>query len=80
MVGEYKEALEDMVWQFAYRSLRGRTRYLTTGGLSALEGAFVALEWDDPYHPPESPGCDQVGCYGWATSGREGKRYCKDHS
>ncbi len=58
---KYKEALEDMVWQFAYR--RGGM-YLSTGGLSALEGAFEALGWDDPYEVKDpSMECDIEGCH-----------------
>jgi len=41
---ELKEALIDMVWQFAYTSSKG----YHTGGLSALEGAFHALGLSDP--------------------------------
>ena len=41
---ELKEALIDMVWQFAYTSSKG----YHTGGLSALEGAFYALGLSDP--------------------------------
>ena len=41
---ELKEALIDMVWQFAYTGSKG----YHTGGLSALEGAFDALGLSDP--------------------------------
>lgn len=40
---ELREALVDMVWQFAYTSSKG----YHTGGLSALEGAFSALGISD---------------------------------
>jgi hypothetical protein len=42
-----REALEDMVGQFAYET--GRLGEITTGGLSALEHAFSVLGWDDPH-------------------------------
>jgi len=61
-----KDALEGMIWQFAYR---GNTRttgepMLYCGGLSALEDAFSALGWDDP-HIIEDPSleCDVEGCH-----------------
>jgi len=41
---ELREALIDMVWQFAYTGSKG----YHTGGLSALEGAFDALGLSDP--------------------------------
>ena len=41
---ELREALVDMVWQFAYTCSEG----YHTGGLSALEGAFGALGLSDP--------------------------------
>jgi hypothetical protein len=41
----YKDALIDMVSQFAYRGTKNR---ITTGGLSALEGAFYELGLEDP--------------------------------
>lgn len=48
-VEELEAALEDMVDQFAYRwEHDGKTTFIT-GGLSALENAFMALGLDDPY-------------------------------
>ena len=43
-----REALEDMVWQFAYRGTYEGRENLHTGGLSALESAFDALGISDP--------------------------------
>jgi len=45
---ELKEALKDMVNQFAYRGTYEGRENLHTGGLSALEGAFSALGVSDP--------------------------------
>jgi hypothetical protein len=45
---ELKEALADMVSQFAYRGTYEGRENLHTGGLSALEGAFLALGISDP--------------------------------
>jgi hypothetical protein len=61
-----REALEAMVWQFAYRTLVDGRRSLTTIGLSALEDAFVALGWEDPHFVTEA-GCDIKDCGAWAT-------------
>lgn len=49
-MSKYKEALEDMVNQFAYKfDGKGKTPpSIGTGGLSALEYAFWALGWEDP--------------------------------
>ena len=61
-----KDALEDMVYQFGYRSVIGGKRCFTTGGLSALENAFEALGWDEG-HVVEDGGCEIEGCNEWAT-------------
>lgn len=48
---QLREALENMVWQFGYHTVRTLTdnkAIISTGGLSALEEAFEALGWDDP--------------------------------
>jgi hypothetical protein len=70
-MNKYKEELESMVWQFAYRSLKGNRLVLTTGGLSALEGAFEVLGWDDPHYvePDIMITCNIVGCHDWTVSG-----------
>ena len=64
-----QEALEDMVWQFAYRGTRGRSVYLGTGGLSAFEGAFMALGWEDPYRCGIENACEVFGCFEWHVAG-----------
>jgi hypothetical protein len=65
-----REALEDMVWQFAYRfdGAAKRPPSLSTGGLSALEHAFSVLDWPDPKKCPDSS-CDLRGCQRWPSSG-----------
>ena len=45
---ELREALIDMVWQFAYEGTKNGKGVMYTGGLSALEGAFSALGLSDP--------------------------------
>ena len=45
---ELKEALIDMVWQFAYEGTKNGEGVMYAGGLSALEGAFSALGLSDP--------------------------------
>ena len=66
----YKEALEDMVWQFAYRDTKGNKPVLHTGGLSALEGAFEVLGWEDPKVIEDTDGviCDVKNCPEWVTN------------
>lgn len=80
---ELLETVEDLVRQFAYpgRVMDGAPS-LTTGGLSALEGAFAVLGWSDPYPCPEGA-CEHPGCTEWATCGTptpDGyKRLCGMH-
>lgn len=71
MPSKYKEALEDMVWQFRHRGTKNNQPVIYTGGLSALEGAFEALGWDDPHYLPDAEGycCEIEGCVGPDTSG-----------
>lgn len=80
---ELKEALEDMAFQFAYRSVRGGHLILTTGGLSALEQAFHLLGWHDDMHAVPELECQQEGCHREATCGmptHDGyKRLCGEH-
>ena len=45
---ELKEALISMMWQFAYYGTKKNVAVMHTGGLSALEDAFVALGLSDP--------------------------------
>ena len=86
MSNDYKDALEDMVWQFAYRS-DGKGRkppVLFTGGLSALEHAFGVLDWPDPKPCPDSS-CDIKGCQKWPQAGvpfpnGDYLSLCSDHS
>ena len=69
MESEIKEALEEMVWQFAFRGVKDNTSILWTGGLSALETAFEALGWDDPKFFEDMEGiCDVEGCAEWVSS------------
>ena len=67
---EYKDALEDMVYQFAYQwdGSGNRPPSLGTGGLSALEYAFRVLGWPDPCPQPDSS-CDIKRCQKWPQAG-----------
>lgn len=67
---EYKEALEEMVWQFAHRGVKGRKSVMHTGGLSALESAFEALGWSDPKFFDDMDGviCDAKRCPEWVVA------------
>jgi len=82
---ELREALEGMVWQFGYRGVKSGRPIIWTGGLSALEEAFEALDWDDPHYLPEEDfTCEVEGCMEEITSGlRWGGLYlslCHEHS
>ncbi len=61
---DYKEALEEMVWQFGYRGVKNKLPVIHTGGLGALESAFEALGWEDPHYLPDAEGycCEIEGC------------------
>ena len=64
-----KDALTEMVWQFAHRGQHDGKPVLHTGGLSALEGAFDALGWADPLVVEDGPWiCDVEGCGGWTVA------------
>lgn len=65
-----RNALEDMVWQFAYRNdgQGKKPPVLFTGGLSALEHAFSVLGWPDPKPCPDAS-CDIEACQRWPHSG-----------
>jgi hypothetical protein len=67
---ELREALEDMAWQFAYKGVKNGKSVLHTGGLSALESAFIALGWDDPHFIEDYDGviCDVEGCAEFVTN------------
>ena len=82
---ELKEALEDMIYQFGYRGVVNNKPVITTGGLSALESAFNALEWFDPHFIQEEGNtCEIVGCMEESSSGQNwGDMYlrlCYKHS
>ncbi len=82
--GELREALEGMVYQFAYRTVKGRSPALCTGGLSALEYAFEALGWrDDPHRVGAECACEVKGCYRWVEGSviwdGMNVRLCSDH-
>jgi hypothetical protein len=70
---EAKEALESMIWQFAYRGIRNKKPVLYTGGLSALEEAFEALGWTNPYFLTkteiEDTCCEVIDCYESSSAG-----------
>jgi len=74
---ELYAALEDMVWQFADRI--DNPPRLGTMGLSALEGAFETLGWDDPHTPEEVVQCAYPGCNRWATGAVNQKWTCHEH-
>ena len=57
-IAELEAGLVDMCCQFAFWSSKGGH---WTGGMSALEGAFGLLDWDDPHLAPECC-CDEPGC------------------
>lgn len=66
----YKEALEDMVFQFGHRGVKNKKPMIWTGGLSALEEAFEVLGWDNPHYLPEQGyTCEVVGCMEADTCG-----------
>lgn len=64
------QVLEHMVFQFGYRAVKNGKPVIHTGGLSALEGAFEVLGWDDPHYLPEEGfTCEVVGCMNEDTVG-----------
>ena len=85
-MNQCKEALKSMVQQFGRRSVKSKKPVIHTGGLSALEEAFLALGWDDPHYlPEEGYTCEVVGCMEADTAGThwgESKLYlrlCHEH-
>ena len=88
-MADFRGVVKDLVWQFAYRGNDHSGKWLSTGGLSALEGAFKALGWNDPYlgwndpYYVEGGGCEHPGCKAWATCGTPTpsgyKRLCREH-
>lgn len=85
---KYKEALEGMVWQFAYRGVKDNKPILWTGCQSALEHAFRVLDYPDPKFIDDIDGsiCDVEGCPEWVETqgtnwGNEGYWcLCANHS
>lgn len=80
-----REALEDMIFQFGYHGVIKGKPVISTGGLSALESAFSALGWDDPYILKEEGNtCEIAGCMNEIASGTTwGDMYlslCSEHS
>lgn len=65
-----REALEDMVWEFAHRTVRDGKAVLWSGFNSTLRDAFRALGWEDPKIVEDTDGiiCDVLGCPGWVVS------------
>jgi hypothetical protein len=69
-MNKYKEALEDMVFQFGYCGVKNGKPVIHTAGLSALESAFEALGWNDPHYlPEEGYTCEVIGCMEADTCG-----------
>jgi len=87
-MNKYKEALEEMVWQFGDRGVKNGKPIIWTGGLSALQSAFDALSWEDPHYLPDAEGycCEVEGCLEADTCGTlwgDSKLYlrlCLEHS
>jgi hypothetical protein len=79
---DLRDALEDMVWQFANRTTWRGWPAISTGGLSALEGAFDVLGWDDP-RTVRGMTCQTKGCRKWregsANTAAGYKWLCSDH-
>ncbi len=76
---KHKEALADMVNQYAFRGTNGKVPILYTGGMSALEQAFDVLGYSDPHDFPEAK-CETENCPEPSTCGtptKDGyKRLC----
>ena len=81
-MADFRGIVKDLVWQFAYRGNDHSGKWLSTGGLLALQNAFKELGWDDPYYV-EGGGCEHPGCKAWATCGTPTpsgyKRLCREH-
>jgi len=78
-----RETVLDMTTQFAYECDMKKGAALTAGGLSALEGAFSLLGWDDPHMTPERE-CQHKGCHKHAHCGMttpDGYKWlCSEHA
>jgi len=46
-MADFRGIVKDLVWQFAYRGNDHSGKWLSTGGLLALQNAFKELGWDD---------------------------------
>jgi len=73
-----------MVFQFGYRGVKDGRPIISTGGLSALESAFMVLGWSDNHEIPECGNtCDVDGCMQESNVGTPwGDMYlrlCPDH-
>ncbi len=65
---ELREALESMVWQYAYRVTQNDKLCLVNGGLSPLEEAFYVLGWENPHYIDDPTlECDIEGCHDWRS-------------
>lgn len=83
---KYRDALEDMVYQFGYSTSKDGQPAIGNGGLSALEHAFDVLGWDNPYIIPDPVWCDAPAvprCPNRTTCGTPTangyKRFCSRH-
>jgi len=47
-IRQFREVLEEMVWQFGVHGIKDGKPVIGTGGTSALEAAFAILGWPDP--------------------------------
>jgi hypothetical protein len=66
-----KEVIEDLIYQFAYHEVIDGKPALYAGGVSALERAFDALEWDNPHFIQEEGNtCEIEGCMEEPSSGQ----------
>ncbi len=78
---ELRACIEELARQFGgWHSVKGG---YTTNGLSALEGAFELLGWDDP-HIDKGSRCDEPGCKkqiscGWPDGKGKYRRTCGEH-
>lgn len=85
-IKELRDVIEDMVYQFGYSGVKDGQPTLGSGGLSALDGAFDALGWSNPYIIPNPVWCDapvEPRCPHQTTCGTptpDGyKRFCDEH-
>lgn len=69
-MNKYRDALEDMVWQFAHRGTKNGKSILWTGGLSTLGYAFDVLGWSDPkyFEDMDDCICDVKDCAEWVVA------------